>query len=126
MFRSLRNASLVIAMFATATAIASPAPIADGSTAEIGRGANGYPCVASKSKFDAYQVALFKHRKYAKLAAMQDGVFLERGDRVRIVRHAGGAIPAIQLRIASGSDAGKSCWMEADIDEAFANLRAPR
>lgn len=123
--RAVRIAAFVIATSFATTAIAISAPIADGSTAAIGRGANGYPCAASKSKYDAYQAALLTHRKYAKLAAMQDGVFLERGEHVRIVRHTAGAAPAIELRIVTGHDAGKSCWIDVDVDEAFVNVRAP-
>lgn len=102
------------------------ATLPDGSTAEVGRGGNGYPCVESAAKYDLLQAGLLKHRRYMKLRAMQGGIFLERGEHVRIVAHAGAASSPIRVKIESGSDAGKACWLDSDVDEAFVNVRPPR
>ena len=114
---------------ATSFPIASGASadvLADGSTAQIARGANGYPCTATVAKYRDLDRALAMHRKYAKLRAMQGGLFLDLGERVRVVGHAGSAPTILHLRIESGADAGKSCWIASDGDESFANVRRAR
>lgn len=122
---SRTTALLAVALFATLSAVARAQPLADGSTATIGRGANGYPCPATKANYFALDRALVKHRKYAKLSAMQDGIFLEIGERVRAIEHGGPAASIVHLGILSGTDAGKTCWMPTDVEEAFVNVRRP-
>lgn len=114
---------LAVAMLLVAAAVAGAATFADGTTADIGRGINGYPCVESKAKYDVLQTGLLEHRRNFKLRAMEGGIFLERGDRVRVVAHAGRAATPIRLKIESGSDVGKACWLDPDVDDAFVNIR---
>lgn len=115
--------ALVVAMLLGASSVARAASLADGTTADVGRGINGYPCVESKAKYDLLQVGLLRHRRNLKLRAMEGGIFLERGDRVRVVAHAGRAATPIRLKIESGSDAGKACWIDPEVDDAFVNVR---
>lgn len=119
-------ALLTITMLLGAPASSSAATLSDGSTAEVGRGGSGYPCVESPAKYDLLQAGLLKHRRYMKLRAMQGGIFLERGERVRIVAHASAASSPIRIELQSGSDAGKSCWLDSDIDEGLVNVRRPK
>ncbi|GAC1312155.1 MAG: hypothetical protein NVSMB21_22440 [Vulcanimicrobiaceae bacterium] len=122
----IRSTLLAIAMCVAIASVASAEVLADGSIAQIARGANGYPCTATAAKYDDLDRALAMHRKYAKLRAMQGGLFLDLGERVRVVGHAGSAPTILHLRVESGTDAGKSCWIASDVDDSFANVRPAR
>jgi hypothetical protein len=109
------------------TSHSEPAPVAfvDGATAQIGKGAAGLPCFATKDDLNAFIDAETKHDSYGAGQALTGAINLSRGEDVRAISHAGFLWSIIQIRVESGDDAGNACWMPADTAGAFVNIHNP-
>ena len=103
--------------------IAESTLLLDGQTAQIGKAADGFPCAASREKWDAISNAIIKKDKYGYAEATADAVALKRGAHVRAIDHAGFMYSLIRIRIESGSSSGAACWLPSDIKGTFVNIR---
>lgn len=116
---------------AQATPSADPTDSPDPSVADMSKvpmigdkgtigSAGPIACPATKEKLDAMIDAISKHDNDGyQEALVPDGSVLAKGDRVRVLDHAGMLGEAIQVRILTGSYAHNACWTESDTPNLF-------
>jgi hypothetical protein len=95
------------------TAFASIDPII-GTTAIVGKGADGAVCAATRDKLKAAYGANAIHDSDGVAEALQAGTLLVRGERILVLDNAVGSGFMqgidVRVRILSGPDAHLACW----------------
>jgi len=85
-----------------------------GTTAILGKGADGVPCAQTRQKLRAAYDASEKHDDEGVQEALAGGTLLKRGERVLVIDNATGSGIMegidVRIRILSGADAHLACW----------------
>ena len=77
-----------------------------------------WPCPATKDQLDKMTSALVSNDSDGYEVAVADGVALEPGTKVRILDRQGLGT-TLHLRVLTGDDKGRDCWISGDADGLF-------